>query len=182
MGQRTDQAERDVAEQRQRISRRLDELSGQLGGVAEDAGHELRGRASIARERVANSADRVPGKRALEDAVPAHPLTSIIGGFTAGVALGMLRVPGGDDGDRNGHGARDDRGRDGHGRRERDDSSGLVDRLTGLALGTMMGPLQQRLGELAEEAVAGFMGRRDAGQADGDERPRREEQAADAAG
>ncbi|MGE0227854.1 MAG: hypothetical protein AB7I38_00970 [Dehalococcoidia bacterium] len=173
MGQRTDQAERDVAEQRRRISQCLDELSGQIGGVAQDAGRELRGRVSDARERVTDTADRVPGKRALEDAVPAHPLTSIIGGFTAGVALGMLRVPGDDDGRNGGH-ARDGRGRGANGRHERDDSSGFVDRLSGLAIGTMMGPLQQRLGELAEEAVAGFMGRRDHGRDEGDEQSRSE--------
>lgn len=160
MGQRTDQAERDVAQQRELLSKRLDELNSQVGRGVDQAGQRLREQVSNVRQTVSDSADRVPGKRTLEGTVPAHPLTSVLGGFGAGVALGMLRVPGDADSSEHSHRGNGRRAR-GNGRHEepRDDGDGFVDKLSGIAVGAMMGPLQQRLGELAEEAVAGFMGR-----------------------
>jgi ElaB/YqjD/DUF883 family membrane-anchored ribosome-binding protein len=159
MGQRTDQAERDVASQREFISKRLEELNSQVGRGMDQAGDRLREQVSSVRQQVADTADRVPGKRALEETVPAHPLTSVLGGFGLGVALGMLRVPG--EGDSS-EGARSHNGHtsNGNGRHDsRDDGNGFVDKLSGIAIGSLTGPLQHRLADLAEEAVAGFMGR-----------------------
>lgn len=160
MGQRTDQAERDVAQQRERISRRIEELSSQVERGIEDAGQRVREQVSSMKERVSVAADHVPGKRVLDEQVPEHPLTSVMGGFGLGVALGMLRTPGGDGASSNGHSA--ERGQaewrqNGH-REQPDEGSSVIDRLAGVAVGGLMGPLQQRLGELAEEAVTGFMG------------------------
>lgn len=156
MGQRTDQAERDVIEQRELIGRRLSDLSGRLEHDMSEAGAQVRTQAGKLKDRAAEVADRVPGRQALEDQVPGHPLTSVVAGFGAGVALGMLRLPGGSDEpepDRNGR----DRRRDGRGRR--DDDSGLVDRLSGIALASLAGPLQRQLSQLASEAMSGFKGR-----------------------
>lgn len=164
MGQRTDQAERDVATQRELISKRIEELNSQVGRGVDQAGDRLREQVSNVRQQVAETADRVPGKRTLEETVPAHPLTSVVGGFGLGVALGMLRGPG--EGDSSSEGARGRNGRssNGNGRQEsRDDGNGLVDKLSGIAIGSLMGPLQHRLSDLAEDAVAGFMGRNSSG-------------------
>ncbi|MBX7112215.1 MAG: hypothetical protein K1X87_10285 [Dehalococcoidia bacterium] len=160
MGQRTDQAERDVVEQRARIDRRLGELNSQVERGIDDAGQRVREQVSAIKGRASEAAERVPGKRLLDEQVPQHPLTSVAGGFGLGVALGMLRTPGSDGPSANGHGRHDGRAdgrRNGHSQQD-DHGSGLVDRLPGLALGSLMGPLQQRLGDLAQDAVAGFMG------------------------
>ncbi|MEX2445975.1 MAG: hypothetical protein WD734_01440 [Dehalococcoidia bacterium] len=157
MGARTDQAERRVAEQRERISGMLADLERRVQDDVEGVRHnvsarasEIGSRATEAGQRASEAGQQVPGVSMLEDQVAGHPVLGLLGGFGTGVALGMA---GGDgSSDRGGERRREDRASRGEG------GSRLFDMLSTGAMSFIAGPLRDDAQTMFRQAMSGFLG------------------------
>jgi hypothetical protein len=156
MGSRTDIAERNVAEQRRRLSGMVSDLEHRATEDVQAASQRVGERASEMQHRAGNALDSVPGKHMLDEQVPKHPLTSMMGGFGAGVVIGMLS--GGGSGGRDGGSERYRNGNRSSGR-DRGSEGGLFDALSAAALTSIAAPIQQELKGIAKQAVDGFLGK-----------------------
>ena len=144
MGQTADQLQREIAEQRALIGRKLTDLERRIQSDMTTARARVKGNLDQARPRATDEAAHVTSeatdKLNLEEQIRRRPLTSLAGGFGAGVLLGVLS----------------DRGGDRHGsqgpRRAGDEGTGILDALVGAVQGTIAGEVQQ----LIHGAVAGF--------------------------
>jgi hypothetical protein len=156
MGTRTDIAERNVAEQRQRISRLLSDFEHRASEDVQAASHRVGERASEMQHRAGNALDSLPGKHVLDEQVPKHPLTSVMTGFGAGVVVGMLS---GGSSAGNGGARHDWDGNRSSRERERGSDGGILDALSAAAVTTIAAPIQQELKDIAKQAVDGFLGK-----------------------
>lgn len=161
MGERTTQAERQVAEQRGRITRMLDSIEERTRDDLAAVQQGVTGRATDLRDRAMNQIGRAPGIDAVTGQVSRRPLTSLMAGFGAGAALGVL----------GGAVMPERRGATGRSRQYRDRDSdsrpveeregmlgGVLGMLVGPAVGGLAGPVQSELRSLLREAVSGFLG------------------------
>lgn len=157
MGSRTDIAERNVSEQRRRLSRMVSDLEHRTSEDVHAAGNRIGERASEIQARAGNAMDSVPGKHVIDEQVPKHPLSSLVGGFGAGMVIGMLSYRGSD-----GHGGGGSQRQPDRSNQQRDQSSdggGLFDALSAAAMTSIAAPLQQELKGIARQAVDGFLGK-----------------------
>ena len=157
MGARTDQAERRVNEQRDKVSRMLADLENRVRDDMDAAKARASEEASRLTDRVKDMPGQVPGSSMLSERVNQHPLTSVAGAFTAGIALGMLSEGfGGDDGGSSGGGSRGSSSRGG----SSGDSGGLVtalaNQLSGIAMTSVANPAKDELQKYLKNAVTGF--------------------------
>jgi ElaB/YqjD/DUF883 family membrane-anchored ribosome-binding protein len=150
MGQRTDQAERDVIAQRELITHRVDELRERVETDVDTVGARISAQGGELTDRAAEAADRVPGKQVIGDYVPAHPRVSVLGSFGVGIALGMLSHRSED-----GHAQRSARRPED--RSQSDRGGGLFDGIAGAAMASMVGPIQEQLKEMVKVAIDGFL-------------------------
>ncbi|TAK80489.1 MAG: hypothetical protein EPO16_00650 [Dehalococcoidia bacterium] len=152
MGAKTVQAERRVVEQRARIAEMLDDLERRVGADVEGVRHDVSERVSGISARATGAAQRVPGAENLTSQVTEHPLVSLLGGFGAGVALGMASGGADVDGPPSPLAEPVSRGqRDGH-------AGGFVGAISSVAIGAMAGPLRQEMQTLVRQAASGFLG------------------------
>lgn len=163
MGSRTDLAEREVAAQRARVASLLGELEERVQEDAHGLGDALSERTAEVQERVSDTVDELPGRRALEEQVVEHPLTALVGAVGVGVALGIASgqlMHGNGDGDYASDRSRRGPRQETRGAREREDDGGskLMDALTGMAMSSLTGPVKHEIQTLARQALAGFLG------------------------
>ena len=159
MGARTDQAERRVVEQREKISRMLSDLENR---VRDDA-DEVKGRVAAQASHMSHQVtDRIPGTSVLHDQVYSHPLTSVAGAFSVGIALGMLSEGfGGEGSGSSSSGGGSSRG-GGRGDRGRQDDGGgllggpLVNQLTSVAMSVIGSPARDEIQKAVRQTVQGF--------------------------
>ncbi|MDA0302322.1 MAG: hypothetical protein O2822_07320 [Chloroflexi bacterium] len=88
MGSRTRAAEQRVEEQRRRIGVMIEELESRLREDVDSVRSGISERVEAIGDRLAHTGDSVPGADTVRAQVDEHPLTSMLGGFGAGVALG----------------------------------------------------------------------------------------------
>jgi ElaB/YqjD/DUF883 family membrane-anchored ribosome-binding protein len=150
MGERTDQAERDVIAQRELITHRIDELRERVESDVDTVGERISAQAAELKGRAAEAVDRVPGKHAVDDYVPSHPLISVLGTFGVGIALGMLSHSAGD--------ASAQRSPQRHADRSHSEKGeGLFDGIAGAVMASIAGPIQEQLKEMAKDAIDGLL-------------------------
>jgi hypothetical protein len=128
MGKKPAEIQREIAEQRASIERRLRALEDR---VADD----VRGTGSAVTSEIGD-------RTHINEYAERHPLTTVAGAFGAGVFLGMMS----DRGKSNGH-----RGR-GRERYERD-GGGLFDELMGAASGAIGGSVQSEVRQLIRDVL-----------------------------
>lgn len=175
MGARTDEAERRVQEQR-------DKLSGMLAELENRVRHDMDEATAHASEQTSLLSDRlgkIPGPSTVSDRVHQHPLTSIAGGFTAGIALGMVSQGLGRGDDLGGSGSESSGGvrvAGGHSGTSGSNAktglvTALINQFSGIAMSSVAKPAKDELENYLRNAVTGFFeGRSDRGQ-----QPQREE-------
>jgi hypothetical protein len=155
MGSRTRAAEQRVEDQRRRVGVMIDELEARLRADVDSVRSGVSERVEAIGERLSHTGESVPGADTVRTQVHEHPLTSMMGGFGAGVALGM--ISGGADGEDDEVPRRERRGEPRH--RERGMTSRLVEMLTAPALvSTIAQPVQDEVRTLMKELVSGFLG------------------------
>lgn len=145
MGRRTDRAAQRVADQRQRIAGMLDDLDERVHQDAHAARITAQSRLAEVSHRASNLYGRIPGSEQAESQITAHPLASMLGGFGAGVALGV-----------SGHGPEENgapvwKGDSRHG-------PGMLGSLTAGAASTLAAPLRNEARALARQMLAGILG------------------------
>jgi hypothetical protein len=160
MGTRTDQAEREVSAQRTRISQMLDELEQRTRHDIEGVEHRVSAQTAEIKNRAAGTLKT----EKVSEQVTQHPLSSIMLGFGAGIALGI--VSGAATGDERrpvSAGQRMKRAslrRDDE--REQDEAggmfAGLISGATASALSAVMTPVRDELQTMLRQAIAGFTG------------------------
>lgn len=158
MGARTDEAAQRVAAQRWRISSMLDDLDHRVQEDVQRVRATTEERVSDMTDRATHLHQKVPGGEQLEAQVSSHPLTSVLGGFGAGVALGMA-TGGSSDPDagehRNGTGPRYREGRSGR------NGGGAFDMINAFAMSSIAGPVRDEVQTLFGQVVSGLMGKED---------------------
>jgi hypothetical protein len=155
MGSRTRAAEQRVEDQRRRVGVMIDELEARLRADVDSVRSGVSERVEAIGERLSHTGESVPGADTVRTQVHEHPLTSMMGGFGAGVALGM--ISGGADGEDDEVPRRERRGEPRH--RERGMTSRLVEMLTAPALvSTIAQPVQDEVRTLMKELMSGFLG------------------------
>jgi hypothetical protein len=169
MGTRTDQAEREVNAQRARITQMIDDLEQRARTDVEGVEHGIAERASALKGRATGTigafGERVPtGEVAAQ--VERHPLSSIVLGFGAGIALGVLS--GSVTGNRDRVTTTTYRPRplsmNGNTRPSEasDDESGLVSSMLGSismsTLNNVLTPVREEVQTMVRQAVVGFLG------------------------
>jgi hypothetical protein len=156
MGSRTRAAEQRVEEQRRRIGAMLEELETRVGTDVENVRSGVSGRVEAISARLSGAGEAMPGADAVRAQVNEHPLTSMVGGFGAGVALGMLTA--GDSGsDEDEPPRRERRSESRHGGAGM--TSRLVAMLTGPAImSTIAAPVENEVRSLVQELFSGFLG------------------------
>lgn len=159
MGARTRAAEQRVEDQRRHIGAMIDELETRLRTDVEHVRSGVTDRVDAIGDRLTHSGDAIPGADAVRAQVNDHPMTSMVGGFGAGIALGILSVglPG-DDGSEDAP-RRDRRSEPRHRASGGGMAARLVDMLTGpMVMSTIGNPLQDEVRSLVKEVVGGFLG------------------------
>lgn len=158
MGSRTRAAEQRVEDQRRRIGVMIDELESRLRADVDSVRTGVSERVEAIGDRLSHTGESMPGADTVRTQVHEHPLTSMIGGFGAGVALGM--ISGGPDDTGDDAPRRERRSEPRH--RERGMTSRLVEMLTAPALvSTLADPVQDEVRTLMKELVGGFLGNRE---------------------
>lgn len=158
MGSQTDQAERSVVEQRARISLLLDDLEQRVRTDLRDVSDGLSERTADIAGRAGealNLRDHVPGTEMLSGQVSTHPLTAMVSGFGAGIALGIA-------GSRS-NGSEDPRPQPGTRRAkretERDDAgTRMIDILASIAVSTVTTPIRDEIAVLVRQGMSAFLG------------------------
>jgi hypothetical protein len=168
MGTRTDEAERAVSAQRERISGMLDDLEQRTRKDLRSVEHGISTQAEGIKHQAAEKLDaverRVPQVDMVSRQLRKHPLSSVALGFGAGVALGVASESRGgtssrgraqqqtEAADRRSRSRRDEDGRE-------DDQGllgGILGAVTGRALATVMPAVQDELQSLFKQAAAAF--------------------------
>lgn len=157
MGSRTDIAERNVAEQRQRLSRMVSDLEDRATEDVQAATSRVGERASELQHRAGNALDSMPGKSMFDEQVPKHPLTSILGGLGVGMVIGMLSSGSSSS---NGSGRQQQRpDRSNQSRNGGESDGGMFSALSSAAVTRIAEPIQEELKGIAQQAVDGFLGK-----------------------
>jgi len=167
MGARTNAAAIRVAEQRRRLDESIEALDARMRRDVRGVGAGIAESASALGERMMRQAEELPGAEAMREQTARHPLSALLTGFGAGVALGvtgdaLMPDLGGRDARRSSRTRRDES-------REAGSSGSILGALTGGMLSTVAGPLGDELRTMLHEAVTGFLGdrRADQGQPEG---------------
>lgn len=152
MGARTDQAEQRVKQQRELIAHRLESLESRVRDDLQTSKTRTTETVEGAAERMKGLASDVPGASSVVGMVDRHPLVSVLGTFGAGVAMGMLG-----DGNASAGASRSHNG-NGHsgGGGENGGFSRLIDQFSGLAMGSVAGPVRHELESFARDTVKSF--------------------------
>ena len=157
MGARTNAAATRVAEQRQRLGASIEALDAQVRRDVRGVGSGLAESASTLGERIVQQAQDLPGAESVREQTTRHPLSALLAGFGAGVALGVTGdalMP-----DPRARQPRRAAGTEASADQQRA-SNGVLSALTGGMLGTVAGPLGEELRSMLHEAVTGFLGKR----------------------
>ncbi|MGE3855672.1 MAG: hypothetical protein AB7G21_01795 [Dehalococcoidia bacterium] len=159
MGSRTRAAEQRVEDQRRRINALIDDLDQRVRRDVDQVRSGVTARVEEFGERIQRSGESLPGADTVRTQVNEHPMTSVVGGFGAGVALGMLSGSMMDDDDEAPR--RERRAEPRH--RGSGMMGGMASRLVGMftapaLVSTVADPVQDEVRSLVKEVVAGFLG------------------------
>lgn len=143
MASQTDDAERRVRAQRERIEQKLNDLEGRVG---DDISHAR----SRLQHHVTHAADLVPGGPRVIEQVEQHPIASMAGGLGIGIAAGMMGGRSSSDGRREDDDRRDYR---------REDRDGGAAMFLGSITNSLISPLRPYVEDAAKEVIAGFSDR-----------------------
>lgn len=159
MGARTTEAALRVAEQRRTLGEAIEALDAQVRRDVRGVGSGIKDSASALGGRAVQQAENLPGAEAVREQTSRHPLTALLAGFGAGVALGIN----GDALMPDARSPREERRRETRSARRNADEggSGILGMLTGGMLSTVAGPLGGELRAILHEAVTGFLGDRE---------------------
>lgn len=129
MGKKPAEIQREIAQQRSNIERRLHSLEDRVADDVRDAGHAF--------------SEEVGERTHINQYAEQRPMTTVLGAFGAGVFLGMM----------SGRGARQSNGRKHASSRYESERGGLFDDVMGAASGAIGGSLQTEVRQLIRDVL-----------------------------